>query len=143
MSLLFNVLLHDSFFREANPVVDLYALYTFHFSGKYSISLPCFRTCLFGNTNQNKPNKKPNNRQTSGEDDAGAKAGDSSAILETAAPDILNEEAFFTPRSRAQENANAGIVDEKTGDGPPSAPTGPWVEAAKELVPPPPPPEVK
>lgn len=64
-------------------------------------------------------------------------------MLKAAAPDILSEEAFFTPRSRAQENANAGTVDEKADAGPPSAPTGPWVEAAKELVPPPPPPEVK
>lgn len=64
-------------------------------------------------------------------------------MLETAAPDILSEEAFFMPRSRAQENANAGTVDEQTEAGPLSAPAGAWVEAAKELVPPPPPPEVK
>lgn len=64
-------------------------------------------------------------------------------MLEAAAPDICNEEELFAPRSRAQEEANAGIVKEPARPGQPlPAPSGAWVEAAKELVPPPPPPEV-
>lgn len=77
---------------------------------------------------------------------AGDKGVESSAVLKTAAPDVYNEEAFFAPRSKAQEDANVGTTtaDEqaRTGNKPPF-PAGPWLEAAKELVPPPPPPEVK
>lgn len=62
----------------------------------------------------------------------------SPATLEEAAPDIHHEEAFFEPRSVAQEKANEG-TDE---GGAAVHPEGAWVEAAKQLVPPPPPPEV-
>lgn len=76
-------------------------------------------------------------------DTAGAEDVDPSAVLKTAAPDICNEEVLFAPRSKAQEDANVGAVEERSGAGKPSLPPGAWVEAAKELVPPPPPPEVK
>lgn len=72
----------------------------------------------------------------------GAEDVDPSTLLETAAPDITNEEALFAPRSKAQEDANVGRVEEQARAGKPSLPAGGWVEAAKELVPPPPPPEV-
>lgn len=68
---------------------------------------------------------------------------DTSAVLETAAPDIYNEEALFAPRSKAQEDANVGTVEERARAGKPCLPAGAWVEAVKELVPPPPPPEVR
>lgn len=67
-----------------------------------------------------------------------AAGSDPTAKLQTAAPDIQQEETFFRPRSQAQENANIGADEGK----PASAPTGPWVDAAKELVPPLPAPEV-
>ncbi len=64
-------------------------------------------------------------------------------MLAAAAPDISDEEEIFAPRSRAQEEANAGTVKEPGRPGKPlPPPSGAWVEAAKELVPPPPPPEV-
>ncbi|CAM9107723.1 unnamed protein product, partial [Hapterophycus canaliculatus] len=67
--------------------------------------------------------------------------GGPSAVLQSSAPDIHNEEALFALRSQAQEDANAGTVEENKNAGPPPAPRGAWVDAAKELVPPPPPPE--
>lgn len=69
--------------------------------------------------------------------------GGPSAVLESAAPDIHNEEALFALRSQAQEDANAGTVNDGNKTGPPPAPRGAWVKAVKELVPPPPPPEVQ
>lgn len=81
------------------------------------------------------------------DDTAGAEGGvDPSSVLEAAAPDICGEEALFAPRSKAQEDANVGIVEERAraaaAGGKPCLPAGAWVEAAKELVPPPPPAEV-
>lgn len=68
----------------------------------------------------------------------GTTNGESLAKLETAAPDIRQEEEIFRPRSQAQEIANIGGYEGSNA----VAPTGAWVEAAKNLVPPPPPPEV-
>lgn len=63
-------------------------------------------------------------------------------MLKTAAPDIYDEQAVFAPRSKVQEDANVGTVDDQPAAGKPFIPAGAWVEAVKELIPPPPPPEV-
>lgn len=78
-----------------------------------------------------------------GSDNAAESSGQEPHVktLGIAAPDICYEEESFRPRSQAQENANIG-ADEgiPTLD---DAPTGPWVEAAKQLLPPKPTPKVK
>lgn len=61
-------------------------------------------------------------------------AGRSSTELETAAPDIFHEEAFFRRRTQLQGRANSGA-----DDGTPTlatVPKGPWVDAAKMMAPP-------
>lgn len=73
-------------------------------------------------------------------EDPGGESANPSLKLEMGAPDIYREDGMFKPRSQRQENANIG-----EDEGVPTlsdAPTGPWVESAKELIQPQPAPEV-
>lgn len=109
------------------------------FCGQLPVCLSSLAQFRFDATNNNNNNKNSQKCDT-----AGAEGVDPSAVLEIAAPDICNEEAFFAPRSKAQEDANVGTFEERArAAGKPPLPAGAWLEAAKELVPPPPPPEVQ
>lgn len=63
---------------------------------------------------------------------------DRAARLKDAAPDIYHEESLFTPRSKAQEDANIGLDRDTTS----IRSIGAWGMTAKEMEPRPPPPEV-
>lgn len=63
---------------------------------------------------------------------------DKAAHLKDAAPDIYHEESIFTPRSKAQEDANIGVDRDITS----VRSIGAWGMTAKEMEPRPPPPEV-